>query len=250
MRHYLTAACGFLMLCALPVRAADPVEQPLALADVLPPSQEKGSVVVELFTSQGCVSCPPADDFFAELAQDPRVIALSLHVDYWDYIGWADSFAHPAFTERQKTYARAIGSRTIYTPQFVVGGRDRIEGFDPQEIGASVLAQVAQGVSVELSTKRNAGMLEIQARSASPFPAPVRIELVRYLPEQTVAIERGENEGQVITYRNIVTNWTTLGEWGGVEPLALAVPVEGDQPAVVILQASGPAQILAADRVD
>ena len=122
-RHVISAACGLGMLCSAPLQA-EPV------------------VVVEMFTSQGCVSCPPADAYFATLTQDPKIIPLSLHVDYWDYIGWSDIFGSPAFTERQKSYARAIGSRTIYTPQFVVGGRDRIEGFDPDEAYAAMARQL------------------------------------------------------------------------------------------------------------
>ena len=79
-------------------------------------------VVVELFSSQGCSSCPPADEYLVELAQKRDIIALGWHVDYWDYIGWEDVFAHPAFTERQKAYARALNERMIYTPQFIVNG--------------------------------------------------------------------------------------------------------------------------------
>ena len=79
-------------------------------------------MVVELFSSQGCSSCPPADEYLVELAQKRDIIALGWHVDYWDYIGWEDVFAHPAFTERQKAYARALNERMIYTPQFIVNG--------------------------------------------------------------------------------------------------------------------------------
>ena len=86
------------------------------------------SVVVELFTSQGCSSCPPADEIFGELAQDDRVIALAYHVDYWDYLGWEDAFASPEHTARQRAYAHAKGERTIYTPQIVVGGVDHAVG--------------------------------------------------------------------------------------------------------------------------
>ena len=91
-------------------------------------------VVVELFTSQGCSSCPPADALLAELAGAEGVIALALHVDYWDYLGWTDSFAAPKHTERQRAYAKAAKSRTIFTPQMVVQGSERLKGHDAERI--------------------------------------------------------------------------------------------------------------------
>jgi len=107
-------------------------------------------VVVELFTSQGCSSCPTADEFLMELAQRPDIIALSMHVDYWDYIGWKDTFAQPKFTSRQKAYAKAIGSRTIYTPQMIVNGLDRVEGNSPDTVLTAIDEQKGGTPSVEL----------------------------------------------------------------------------------------------------
>lgn len=231
IRQLVSAACGLLVVCSAPLRA-EPV------------------VVVELFTSQGCISCPPADDFFGDLTQDSRVIPLSLHVDYWDYIGWSDIFGSPRFTERQKNYARAIGSRTIYTPQFIVGGQDRIEGFDPVATTEALLRQLAAPQPVALSVVRSGDELQINASATQTLSAPVRVQLVRYLPEETVTIERGENAGKTITYRNIVTSWDVLGDWSGKEPLAIEVPAPGSAPAVVILQDMGPAAILAAARAE
>ncbi len=94
--------------------------------------------MVELFTSQGCSSCPPADAYLAHLATEPDVIALALHVDYWDYIGWTDKFGSPPFTERQKAYARAEGHRTIYTPQMIVNGTERIAGTNPAQVESDI----------------------------------------------------------------------------------------------------------------
>ncbi|VDC32985.1 DUF1223 domain-containing protein [Pseudogemmobacter humi] len=241
MRQMFSAACGLAVACTL---ATD------ARADQAAEGASGSAVVVELFTSQGCVSCPPADEFFAGLTRDPKVIALSLHVDYWDYIGWEDSFGNPAFTERQKNYARAIGSRTIYTPQFVIGGADRIEGFDPEETMASLARNGAAPSPVRLKIERRGEVLVILADADPPLDAPVRVELVRYMPEETVAIERGENAGKTVTYRNIVTSWETLGEWSGQEALELSAPVPGSGPVVVIVQRTGPSAILAAAQAE
>lgn len=231
MRHLVSAACGMWAAIAAPAFA-------------------ESVVVVELYTSQGCSSCPPADALFQTLAKDPRVIPLALHVDYWDYIGWADTLASPKFTERQKSYARAIGSRTIYTPQMIVDGVERIEGNDPDELAEHMGAHLAAPSSVHLVVTRQGDTLVIRAESDPPLSEPVRVQLVRYRPEETVEITRGENAGQIITYRNIVTSWESLGDWPGTAPLEISAPVPGSDPAVVILQENGPSEILAAARAD
>jgi hypothetical protein len=184
------------------------------------------------------------------LVQDPRVIPLSLHVDYWDYIGWEDSFADPKFTERQKSYARAIGSRTIYTPQMIVGGTDRVEGHSPDEVQAFIAAHFAGSSNVTLVVERKGDLVLIRAEADPPLTNPVSVQLVRYTPTQTVSIERGENAGRDVTYHNIVTSWEHVADWKGDTPLELAAPLSGENPAVVILQESGPAAILAAARLD
>lgn len=231
MRHLVSAACGLWAACAAPVIA-------------------ENAVVVELYTSQGCSSCPPADAFLETLVDDPRVIPLSLHVDYWDYIGWEDSFADPKFTERQKAYARAEGSRMIYTPQMIVDGEDRIEGYAPDELAGFLAAHLTETSPITLVVERQGDMIVIRADADPPLTAPVRVQLVRYQPQETVLIERGENAGKEVTYRNIVTSWETLGDWPGTAPLELSAPATGSQPAVVILQEDGPAAILSAARVN
>ncbi len=231
MRHLVSAACGLWAACTAP-GWADP------------------AVVIELYTSQGCSSCPPADEFMETLVTDPRVIPLSLHVDYWDYIGWADSFANPRFTDRQKAYARAIGSRTIYTPQMIVGGQDRIEGYAPDQLAIFLAEHLAKVPQVTLVVERQGDLVVIRAEADPPLTAPVRVQLVRYKPKETVLIERGENAGREVTYHNIVTSWESLGDWPGTAPLELSAPAPGGEPAVVILQEQGPAAILAAARVD
>ena len=202
-------------------------------------------VVVELFTSQGCSSCPPADDLLARMARSPHVLPLALHVDYWDYIGWADSFAQPGFTMRQKAYAHAVGSRTIYTPQVIVGGIDRLPGNDAMAIGGAVEVHRALEPAARLTLDRRDGAVRITAPAAA-LAAPVMVQLVRFVPEETVRIARGENAGRTITYVNVVTEWHEVARWTGAEPLDLTVPAPGADPAAVILQEIGPGAVVAA----
>jgi hypothetical protein len=231
MRHFVSAACSLFLAAALPASAED-------------------VVIIELYTSQGCSSCPPADEFVAMLAANPRVLPLALHVDYWDYIGWADKFAQGKFTDRQRAYARAIGSRTIYTPQLIIGGLDRIEGFAPAETADRLEAHLSLTPKVDLTLERSGDTLVIRAEAGQPLDAPVRVQLVRYKPEETITIERGENAGKTITYHNIVTSWEGLGTWGGQDKMELTVPFTGPEPGAVILQSDGPSDILAAARID
>jgi len=203
-------------------------------------------IVVELFTSQGCASCPPADAILQELAQIEGVLPLALHVDYWDYIGWRDTFGSPLFTARQQAYARAAGERMIYTPQMIIAGRDRVLGTDAVAIMAYINAHAARPAPIALELARMAEGLHIAARTPLPFARPVVVHLVHFLPEERVAIPSGENAGNVFDYVNIVTDWQMLGEWDGRAPLALDVAgVEGHGTAV-ILQEPGPGAILAA----
>jgi hypothetical protein len=209
-------------------------------------AQGTAGVVVELYTSQGCSSCPPADEYLTELAATPGVIALALHVDYWDYIGWADKFADPKFAKRQKAYARAAGSNTIYTPQMIVGGRDRVEGSDPFMVESDIRRHQSAKRTVTLTLIREGGALRVSATANPPLAEPLNVQLVRYRPKATVKIEYGENAGRVLEYSNIVTSWNRVGEWSGGTDLQMSVPVSGDDPLVVILQAEGPGQIYAA----
>ncbi|MFN3847256.1 MAG: DUF1223 domain-containing protein [Paracoccaceae bacterium] len=203
-------------------------------------------VVVELFTSQGCSSCPPADAFMAELAKSSDVIALSLHVDYWDYIGWKDTFADPLFTKRQKAYAKAVSSRMIYTPQMIVGGLDRVEGNDPIQVAEAIRRHQGQVSPVRLTVSRSGDSITIRVEADPPLTKPARIQLVRYQPEAMVAIGRGENAGRDVTYTNIVTDWQSVADWTGRTPMDLTAQAPGREPVVVIVQSDGPAEVLAA----
>jgi len=208
------------------------------------------TVVIELYTSQGCSSCPPADAILSKLSQKPDVIALALHVDYWDYIGWADSFARPEHTKRQRAYAHKAGQRTIYTPQMVIGGIDHVVGARPMDVYEILNRQKATPAPVKLKATRDGEEIVIQANPVTEDVGLMVVQLVRYEPAATVDIKSGENAGQTITYANIVLDWQRLGEWSGDGPLTIKAPAPGKAPAVVILQRPGPGAIVAATRVD
>lgn len=208
--------------------------------------QAEPVVVVELYTSQGCSSCPPADEFLATLAGDPSVIPLAMHVDYWDYIGWKDTFSMHKFTERQQAYARVEGSRTIYTPQMIVGGVDQVVGNNPSAITALIRAHQETAATVVLEVTRKGDRLVISAEAVGAVEGPLDVVVVRYLAEEAVAIKRGENAGRTIRYHNVVTAMDILGTWTGQGPLQMKATVTGSDEVVVLLQRQGPADILAA----
>lgn len=204
--------------------------------------------VVELFTSQGCSSCPPADAVLADVAKRKDVIALALHVDYWDYIGWKDTFGNPAFAERQRNYARAVGDKMVFTPQIVVNGGEKLVGSDGGML-RQALASLGDDPVPELDVTRRGGILTVTATSDEVLPDGTTIQLVRYIPSASVSIERGENSGRTITYTNIVTSWQVMGTWDGRTPLSMQLAAKGELPAVVIIQKPGPGAILAAAAV-
>ena len=202
-------------------------------------------VVVELYTSQGCSSCPPADAILHDLAKRDDVIALAFHVDYWDYIGWKDEFADPAHTGRQRTYARIAGRRSIYTPEMIIGGQDSVVGARAMDIVDSIQKQARHesGVSVDLA--RVGESIQISAQS-SKATKPMTVQLLRFQAKRDVRITRGENAGKNISYANVVQDWQVLGEWSGKNALDLKVKAPGDMPVVVLLQTKGQGRILAA----
>lgn len=207
-------------------------------------------VVVELFTSQGCSSCPPADAFLSVLAERDDVIALGLHVDYWDYIGWRDVFGSPVFSARQKAYARAAGRRSIYTPQMIIQGDRDVVGNHPMDVTDLIQAYRDRDVAVTMLLSREGdGMIHISASALRDPGGPLVVQVVRYKPEAHVEITKGENKGQKLTYSNIVTEWQVLGEWSAEAPFSARVRAEGEQPVVVLMQHKGPGPIEAAARL-
>ncbi|MBP9951906.1 MAG: DUF1223 domain-containing protein [Cypionkella sp.] len=231
MRQF-ASACGIWLCLTAPMMA-----------------DSESGVVVELYTSQGCSSCPPADAFLADLSAMAGVIPLALHVDYWDYIGWADTFGNPSFTARQKAYAHAAGEKMIYTPQMIVDGALRVEGNQPKAVAEAIRASQDDSNRVGLTLTRRDGAVEIFAAPQAGLPEEMMVQLVRYRARQDVAIERGENEGLNLAYHNIVISWTAIGEWAGDVPLQMNIPVPGEDGVVVIIQAEGPGAIVAAARL-
>jgi hypothetical protein len=220
----------------------------LAAAPVM--GQSATGTVVELYTSQGCSSCPPADAYLTQLASEPGIIALALHVDYWDYIGWKDKFGDPAYSERQRAYAHTVGSKTIYTPQMVVAGVDHAIGSDPDKVSGLIRRHQSADPMVILQLMRSGVSVKISATAVVEIEEPLMVQLVRVKPTESVAIKRGENAGHTIEYSNIVMSWQRIGLWNGREALEMTVPAPGPDRVVVILQAEGPGMIFAAAQVD
>jgi hypothetical protein len=169
--------------------------------------------LVELFTSQGCSSCVSADAYFAELAKRDDVVAISLHVDYWDYLGWRDTLGDAAYTARQRDYAAAHGTRRVYTPQIVVSGVDGYVGSDRRSVEAAI-AQSSFPVPVTMRHGDGTVEIEVAARpDTSTNPATIRLVLLT--SEAEVAIARGENAGRTIEYYNVVRTMRPIGMWDG-----------------------------------
>lgn len=214
-----------------------------------------GPAVIELFTSQGCSSCPPADALLEKLAQEPDIIAVSLPVDYWDYLGWKDTFAQPQFSQRQRAYAIARGDRQVYTPQAVINGAAHANGASQGEIAAAI-HQTSGELTVPITLERtNAGVaVNVGAQQAGGKALSGTLIALPYLNRREVAIGRGENAHTRVVYTNVARGIVALGAWSGSK-LALNVPAEALAEAdgvVVLLQAStpgNPGPILAAARL-
>jgi len=225
----------------------------LSALAILPPRvalAQDNLVVVELFTSQGCSACPPADEMLRQLAGRDDVIALALHVDYWDYIGWTDTFASPAYTQRQYGYAHAAGSTLVYTPQIVIDGVAHVPGHQPMAVADLIAAHGQQQYPVSVAVTAFGGHVRLEATPEAALPEQIEVHLVRYLPHATVDIQRGENAGRVSEHANVVRDWSVVAEWDGRAPLVLDLALEGDLPHAVLFQAAGPGAILGAVRLD
>ena len=212
------------------------------LAAEAPANLERPLGVVELFTSQGCNSCPPADRLFAELAGRGDVVALAYHVDYWDYLGWHDTLGSKDNTARQNAYMRAFAGRSIYTPQAVINGRTHVNGAnrDAVESTLSMLEASGSGMRVPIRVTRNGEGVIIEAGAPGPgakLPETAHLVLAFFEAPQTVKIGRGRNDGRQVTYWNAVTALQTAGMWHGA-------PQRYELPASEVMKKGGCAVLL------
>jgi hypothetical protein len=170
--------------------------------------------VVELFTSQSCSSCPPADKVLGEVIKRGDVIALAFHVDYWNYLDWKDTFSDASFTKRQYDYAASFGSSQVYTPQMIVNGKQSVKAGSPDSVFAAIdeMKKNADPLSVAVSASIDKGHLNISAGKGS---GDANLVLVIFEAKETVDILRGENSGKSVEYRNAVTEVRTIGMWKG-----------------------------------
>jgi hypothetical protein len=215
-----------------------------AIVAIIRPAHADPRAVVELFTSQGCSSCPPADRIIGELAKDPSVIALSMPIDYWDYLGWKDTLADARFSARQKAYSQMRGDREVYTPQVVVNGSVHVVGSDRAGIESAIGdTKTADGVmSVPVTMTINGKQISVSVAASSKGPAAMHGEvwigsISKAVP---ISIGRGENRGREITYHNVVRNLLKVGDWNG-NAGSWTVPLEnisreGVDAAVVYVQ--------------
>lgn len=175
--------------------------------------------VVELYTSQGCSSCPAADALLNRLAERDDIIAVSLSVDYWDYLGWKDTLAQVKFSERQKAFAKALGDGMVYTPQVVVNGAVHVNGSDERKIAAAIAktnkSMAASHVPVRLSTAGDKLVVEIGTAPQGTASKEATIWLAVMSPSVQVPITRGENKGKTVTYSNVIRDLMPIGTWNG-----------------------------------
>lgn len=209
--------------------------------------------VIELFTSQGCSACPPADAKVVAMARDPDIIALTLHVDYWDYLGWEDTLAHAAFSERQRDYAELRGDRGVFTPQMVVNGLYACIGSDQRALDASLASATrqAQRLPVPVRIERQGNDLTIALLADHPDGAEIWLLAVE--PDVTVAIERGENRGREARYANVVRDITHITAWDGARTVLQArLPDDTGRFVILVQRRDGdrPGRVVGAARGD
>ena len=199
-------------------------------------AEQAPRAVIELFTSQGCSACPPADAKLIELAADPDLVALTLHVDYWDYLGWEDTLAHAAFSERQRHYAEGRGDRGVFTPQMVVNGLYACIGSDPRAIEASLASASRHAPRLPVPLRLEQDGRDLTIALLAGHEGGGEIWLLRVEPVVTVKIERGENRGREARYGNVVREMTRLAAWDGRRTQVSARLPDGTGNFVVLVQ--------------
>jgi hypothetical protein len=171
-------------------------------------------VLIELFTSQGCSSCPPADELAAELVNDPNNIVLSFNVDYWDYLGWRDTLAKPEYTQRQYDYAKSRGDSSVYTPQMVVNGGAHAVGSKRRDVQHEIDSSRGQALAADIKLSLDKKSISVEIPSA-PIEGEATLWLMAVEPQVKQKIERGENTGLDVVYVNVVRNLVPAAMWSG-----------------------------------
>ncbi len=219
--------------------SAGPFSAGLAVAGDI--AEPKG--VVELFTSQGCASCPPADATLKKLVEQGDVIALSYHVDYWNYLGWTDTLSSKENTERQYGYAHAFNRSGVYTPQAVVNGRDHLIGTDLAAINQKMdgMKSAGQGLTVPVKAAMNGEEIDI---NIGPGTGKADIVIAYFTKKEKVEVEKGENTGKQMEYWHSVYDVQTVGMWDGKD-MKITVPArtmgKGKKDGcAILLQSSKP----------
>ncbi|WP_054508522.1 DUF1223 domain-containing protein [Caulobacter vibrioides] len=208
------------------------------------PAHARAPVVVELFTAQGCSSCGKANQLAADLAQRDGVLALTYSVDYWDYLGWKDTFAKPIFAERQRAYAKKFALRDVPTPQMVVGGRVQASGTKAEAV--EDLIKSTAKTPLKAPDMQRLGVNRVAVGAGAVPRGGAEVWLVRYDPrEQDIAVKRGDNKGQTLVHRNVVRELVRLGPWAGKPKLyRLPAASDADLSTVILLQGAKGGRIL------
>jgi hypothetical protein len=217
--------------------------QAYAQTPVAPDSQPKA--VLELYTSQGCSSCPAADALLGDYVKKGEVVGLTLPVDYWDYLGWKDTLADPKFTARQRAYAKSRGDGRIYTPQIVVNGLAHVNGAQAKDIDYAITKTAAKlsgsRVPVKVTSQDGKIVIDVGAVAEGDKAGDGAVWVAFLRKEIQVPVRKGENQGQMLTYYNVVREWKQAGAWNG-KPLTIQVDRQGVKADVdscaVLLQGS------------
>ena len=224
------------------------------VATAKPPGAAEGPWAIELFTSQGCSSCPPADAYLGALAKRPDIVALSFHVDYWDYIGWKDAFATRATTDRQRAYARVLKQRYVYTPEMVVEGIGHDTG--RERAGIERLVGEAQRRSAKRATpelsRTSGGALTVKLADFPIEGLPADVTLAIYDRRHSTPVASGENQGRMLENFNIVRRLEVLSRWDGAAA-SWTIEDAGLQPglgAAVIVQRADHGPVIGCNKLE
>jgi hypothetical protein len=211
---------------------------------------DRPPVVVELFTAQGCSSCGQANALMGQLAERPGVVALTWPVDYWDYLGWKDTFAQPQFTERQRAYDRRFGLRDVYTPQLIVSGAAQASGAKPEAVEKLLREAGRAPTDPPEMTWRNGGRVAVG--SGKRLRGGAEVWLVRYDPRsQDIEVKDGDNKGKTVVQRNVVRQLVPLGVWTGRAAVyKLPTPSEDGLVTLVLLQGAKGGRVITALKKD